>query len=100
MTSAAWAETDDGITLALRVTPRSSRESIGPGTDMFVVRLRAPPVDGAANKALVAFLAKSFGVAKRDVTLLSGETGRLKRVAVSGDTQALASVAASLYGSE
>ncbi|XID75340.1 DUF167 domain-containing protein [Alkanindiges sp. WGS2144] len=44
------------------------------------VRLAAPPVDGKANKLLCEFLAKTFGVAKRNVLLVSGDTSRLKRV--------------------
>jgi len=47
----------------------------------------------------VALVAKGFGVARRDVTLLAGATARLKRLAVAGDPQALAEIAASLYGS-
>jgi uncharacterized protein YggU (UPF0235/DUF167 family) len=56
-------------------------------------------VDGAANEALVALVARTFGVARRDVTLTSGATARLKRLTVKGDSTALAEIAASLYGS-
>lgn len=99
---AAWEARSDGLTLRLRVTPRSGREAIGPGADgeSFAVRLKAPPVDGAANAALTAFLAKTFGVPKRAVTILSGDAARMKRVAIEGDAQALAQIAASLYGAE
>ena len=97
----AWTERPDGLVLSVRVTPRASREAIAPGPEgSFAVRLKAPPVDGAANAALIAFLAKAFGVAKRDVTILSGETGRTKRIALSSDPAALAQIAARLYGSE
>ncbi len=65
--------------------------------DHFEARLAAAPVDGAANAALLALVAKHFGVPKRDVTLLAGQTARLKRLAVAGDPQALARAAASLY---
>jgi uncharacterized protein len=83
----------------VRVTPRGGRDHIGPGAPgQFAVRLAAPPVDGVANEALVALLAKAFGVAKRDVTLVSGKTARIKRLAVSGDPAALAERARSLYG--
>ena len=82
------------------MTPRASRESLGPGIENhFAARIAAPPVDGAANAALVALVAKAFGVPKRDVTIVAGETGRLKRLAIAGDPQALAERAASLYGS-
>ena len=64
----------------------------------FSARLAAPPVEGAANGALVELVAKTFGVAKRDVTLIGGETARLKRLAIAGDPSVLAGIAARLYG--
>ena len=83
----------------MRVTPRSSRDAFGPGTDEhFAARLAAPPVEGAANAALVALVAKTFGVPKRQVALVAGDTGRLKRLHVAGDVTSLAKIAASLYG--
>ena len=82
----------------MRVTPRAGRDHLGAGTpDHFSARLAASPVDGAANLALLALVAKSFGVAKRDVTIIAGETARLKRLLVSGDPQLLAELAAGLY---
>ncbi len=81
------------------MTPRSSRDSLGAGTPGYLAaRLAAPPVEGAANAALIALVAKTFGVSKRQVTLISGETGRLKRLFVAGDGTSLAKIAASLYG--
>ncbi len=97
----AWRETADGLEIAVRVTPRASRDRIGPGTpDHFAARLAAPPVEGAANTALVALVARSFGVARRDVRLIAGDTARLKRLAVAGDAAALAQIAARLYEGE
>ncbi len=88
-----------GIVVAVRVTPRASRDALGPGTDEHLAaRLAAPPVEGAANAALIALLAKTFGVAKRDVTLVSGDGSRLKRLRVAGDPVALAQRATTLYG--
>ena len=88
----------DGIVVAVRVTPRSARENFAAGTpDHFIARLTAPPVDGAANAALTPLIAKAFGVAKGAVTLLSGETARIKRVQVAGDPLALAEIARRLY---
>lgn len=55
-------------------------------------------MDGAANAALIALVAKSFGVARGAVTITGGETARLKRLFVAGDAAMLARVAASLYG--
>jgi len=49
-----------------------------------MVRLAAPPQDGQANAELLVFLAEVFGVAKRDVQLLSGHTAPFKKVEISG----------------
>ena len=48
---------------------------------------RPPPVDGAANDALIAFLAELFDRPKRDVTIVSGHTSRQKRIAIAGLTE-------------
>jgi len=56
---------------------------VGPHGDAIRVRITAPPVEGKANDHLVRFLAKRFGVHRRDVTLLSGESGRDKRVRIA-----------------
>jgi uncharacterized protein (TIGR00251 family) len=94
-----WQAAADGIRIAVRVTPRASKSAFLAGTaEHFAARLAAPPVEGAANAALIELVAKSFGVAKRDVTLTAGETARLKRLAVTGDASALAAIAATLYG--
>ncbi len=85
----------DGITLALRLTPRAARDAIGgivddaDGRPLLRVRLAAPPVEGAANRALVALLAAGFALRKADVTIRAGETGRVKRVHLAGDPPAL-----------
>jgi len=65
-----------------------------------VARLTSPPVDGAANAALIELAAKHFGVAKRDVGLIAGDRARLKRLAIAGDAEALAKIAAALYQAE
>jgi uncharacterized protein (TIGR00251 family) len=101
VSGAAWALRDDGIHIAVRVTPRAGREVLGPGTaEHFAARIAAPPVDGAANAALVALVARAFGVAKGAVTVIAGETARLKRLRIAGDSAALAAVANTLYGVE
>lgn len=64
----------------------------------FAARLAAPPVEGAANAALVPLVAKTFRVPKRDVTLIAGETSRLKRLSIAGDGAVLEQIARSLYG--
>ncbi|NLB69793.1 MAG: YggU family protein [Lentisphaerae bacterium] len=76
----------DGVRIAVHVVPRASRtELCGTyGEDSLKVRLRAPPVDGKANKELARFISKTLGVASRDVQLVSGMLGRDKVVHVSG----------------
>ncbi len=78
-------ETPDGLVFAVRVQPRASRNEVaGLQGDALKVRLTAPPVEGEANRALVAFLAEVCGVRRADVELLSGETSRDKRVRIRG----------------
>ena len=93
----AWQLRDTGISLSVRASPKASKDAILPGDGYLAVRLTAPPVDGAANKALVKLLAKAFGVAKRDVDIEAGDSARMKRIFIHGDPSALASIAASLY---
>jgi hypothetical protein len=77
----SWQET--ALIINVRVQPRSSRDEIaGVLGDQLKIRLTAPPVDGKANRALLKFLAKSCAVALGQVTILSGETGRNKRVRI------------------
>ena len=96
---AAWRPLADGLAIAVRVTPRGWRDTLTAGTDEhFAARLAAAPVDGAANAGLVALVAKTFGVPKRAVTIISGETSRLKRLHIAGDVATLAEIAAALYG--
>jgi uncharacterized protein (TIGR00251 family) len=78
-----------GVRLTLRVQPRASRtEPAGVHGNAFKIRIAAPPVDGAANEALVRFLAERFGVPRSDVLLHAGAGGRLKVVEVRGRTVA------------
>lgn len=74
-----------GTYVEVRVVPRASASTLAGERDgALLVRLAAPPVDGKANEALVAFLAAVFDVPKRRVTLVHGETSRHKRVLVEG----------------
>ena len=85
------AATAAGVVLRLRVQPRASRDEVaGVAGEVIRIRLRAPPVDGAANEALVCFLASRLQVSRSALELVSGHTGRLKLVAVSGMTVELA----------
>lgn len=83
----AWAveEREGAVRFRVRVVPRASRDEVaGLQGEALRVRLTAPPVEGAANRALVDFLAKRLGVRKGQVRILSGETSRDKVVAVEG----------------
>ena len=76
------------ITLDVRVIPRARKtECAGFRDDVLVIRVAAPPVDGAANDALIAFFAATLHVPRRAVRILSGARGRQKRVAIEGVTR-------------
>jgi len=75
-------------TLELHVQPGAKRTEVaGMHGERIKIRLAAPPTDGRANEALVEFLAEAFGVARRDVTILSGIKSRDKRVLIEGDAK-------------
>lgn len=79
------ATSDGGVVLSLHVQPGAKKtEIVGPHGEALKIRLAAPPVDGKANAALLAFIARKVGVSGTAVELLSGETSRAKRVRVSG----------------
>ncbi len=81
MTPAWLRETAGGVLVDLVVQPRASRTRIvGEHGDRLKVQIAAPPVDGEANAELVAHLAATFAVPRRDVVLVSGETGKRKTV--------------------
>ena len=86
MTPPTWiSEGATGIRLSVLVQPRASRtEVVGVQGDFLRIRLAAPPVDGAANEALVRFLAEELGVKRAAVTIVSGQKGRRKMVWVEG----------------
>ena len=76
------------VRVAVHVQPRASRsEIIGVHGAALKVRLQAPPVDGAANEALVRLLADSLGVSYRSVRVVAGATSRAKTVEVDGTTE-------------
>jgi uncharacterized protein YggU (UPF0235/DUF167 family) len=86
-----WRITASGLSVALRVTPRGGRddidgvEQLSDGRSVLKVRVRAIADGGEANRAVLALLAKSLGVPKARVRLLSGATSRLKQIGVDGD---------------
>ena len=79
--------TADGVLLQLRVLPRASKSSIeGEQDGVLRVRLTAPPVEGAANKALIDLLSGVLGLPKRDVMIVRGERSREKTVLIRTKT--------------
>jgi uncharacterized protein (TIGR00251 family) len=77
--------TPEGVVIAVRVIPRSGRSGVaGTRGGALLVRLNAPPVEGAANDELVAVIAAALGVSRRAVTIVSGERSRTKRVRITG----------------
>ena len=79
------SDSPDGGILNLRIVPRASKNAIqGEHGDALKIRLCAPPVDGAANSALVEFLAETFSLPRARVQLLSGAASRNKRVLLAG----------------
>ncbi|MGJ4896347.1 DUF167 domain-containing protein [Bradyrhizobium oligotrophicum] len=90
-----WRAAADGLTVALRVTPRGGRnaidgvETLSDGRSVLKVRVRAIADGGEANRAVTELLAKAIGVTKASVRITSGTTSRLKQVAIDGDPSAL-----------
>jgi len=78
-------EETGAVTFDVLVTPRASRERVGPVLEgRLKVAVTAPPVEGEANAAVCALIAKALGVAKSAVTVVRGESGRRKTVRVVG----------------
>ena len=84
-----------GATLTIRAPPKASRTAVtgvvaleGEATALGL-RVAAPPVDGAANDEVVRFVAKQLRVGRSAVTLVAGQTSRVKRVRIEGDVVAL-----------
>ena len=75
---------DARVVVTVRVTPRARRNAVALVGDGVRVWLMAPPVEGAANAALLALLAKHLRVPRRALTLLRGETAREKVIAIEG----------------
>lgn len=75
----------EGVTLTLHIQPGAKKTEIaGVHGDALKIRLAAPPVDGKANAALIAFVADRLGVPKSVVELKSGQTSRRKVLMVAG----------------
>ena len=90
-----WRYSTGGISVALRVTPRGGRddidgiETLANGRSVVKIRVRAIADGGEANRAVMELLAKTLGVPKARVKILSGVTSRFKQIAVDGDPKRL-----------
>ncbi len=90
-----YAAEPGGVRLAVRLTPRANRNAVdgvirgADGRPALHLRVAAPPVEGAANAALVAFLAEALGIRKSDIRIRSGETARVKVIFIAGEAEAL-----------
>jgi len=81
------AEVNGRVRLSVHVQPRAARsEIVGLHGDALKIRLTSPPIGGAANDALVKFLAETFAVGRRAVRILAGEHSRSKIVEIEGIT--------------
>ncbi len=81
-------EANGSVTFAVRVMPRSSRNQIvGVEGGALKIKLTAPPVEGAANAALIEFIAEWLGVRRSAVSIVSGDKARNKLVRVNGVTR-------------
>ena len=90
-----WLREDGGdVVIALHVQPGAKRTEVaGTHGEALKIRLAAPPVDGKANEALVAFVAKALGLPKSRVELVAGHASRAKRLRVVGATAAAVAAA-------
>jgi len=97
-----WRAEPDGVTLFLRVTPNAGADRIegveqrDDGTTVLRLRVKAVPDKGKANAAVMALLAKTLGVPKSAIALVSGDTARLKTLHLAGDPAALVAALAKL----
>ncbi len=91
MTAHPWQRTATGLRLTVRLTPRGGRDALGgmrrdqAGRAQLLARVSPPPVEGAANAALVKLVAKTLGVPKSAVAITSGATARIKTPEIAGD---------------
>jgi uncharacterized protein len=92
---APWARKTDEVVVACRLTPKGGQDAIegvaalADGSRVLLARVREPPEDGRANRALCALLASALRVPSSSVTVVAGAKGRSKRVAVAGDPEVL-----------
>jgi uncharacterized protein (TIGR00251 family) len=78
-------QTGNGVVFCVKVVPASSKTAAaGILYGMLKVKIAAPPEKGKANKSLIEFLSDTLGVKKNCVTIISGQTGSVKKISISG----------------
>ncbi len=83
-------ESDNGVVFTAKIVPGSSRTAVcGLFDGMLKIKVSAAPEKGKANQCLVEFLAKQLGVKKNAVSMVSGQTARVKRLQISGISAAM-----------
>ena len=98
--SGPFRQSRDGVVLAVRITPKSSRNEVtglhtaSEGAVSLAVKVSAPPDKGKANRAVIEVLAMAFGLPKSAFAIVSGETDRHKVVSVAGNLAELEAVIA------
>jgi uncharacterized protein len=104
VTERPWSAVAGGVSLAVRLTPKGGRDAVegievlADGRAVLKVRVRAAPVEGEANAALLALIAKTLKLPRRAVALTGGETSRIKRLTIAGDLPALIAALESIGG--
>ncbi len=82
--------------VAVKATPRANKTEVtgmemdAHGRPVLRMRVKAPPVDGAANKAVLRWFSDTLGISKSSVAIATGETARIKQVELAGDARELA----------
>jgi uncharacterized protein (TIGR00251 family) len=78
------SDSEYSYSFTVRVVPRASRsEVVGIHDGVLKLRIASAPVDGAANREVITILAKHFGVSKSDISIVSGETSKNKRIKIA-----------------
>lgn len=99
-----WQVFGDSLLLTVRLTPKGGRDGLdgiarlADGQSVLKVRVAAAPSEGEANAALVKLIARTLGVAARDVTLVAGTTSRIKRLTIAGHGETLAGALERILG--
>ena len=99
-----WTAAAGALLVDVRLTPKGGRDALdgvaplADGRAVLKARVRAPPHEGAANAALTRLIAAAAGVPVRQVAIVGGASGRLKRVRITGDARAIAAALANAAG--